>query len=276
MEIAHDLRVIGTTAAYAPDGSAFAFTARPADGSLGPDIYVWRVGESEATAVTSDHRSVFGSWAGDALVGSSVTIDGGASEPRAFVIEDPAAEPSFRPEVGRAWRPVVDPNGRAAVYWSGTLEPAGDNAWVPGDGSLVIGRWAEDGAPGDAEPTPLVDDQDEERAETMIAAGPLTEWDVRWDETGERLAVWIADPEDPTVGRLSLYVVDPFDGRIDLTDPPLLDEPALAGFSIADGRLAWASPDDNAEGSSRVLVLAWTTDGFGQIESASGDFILVR
>ena len=196
--------------------------------------------------------------------------------PPAFVIEDAASEPVIRPEVGLVWRPVVDPTGSAAVYWSGTLEPIDDAGWAPAEGSLVIGRWKAEDAPGEAVPTPLGGEQGEERGETTIVEGPLTDWDVRWDETGERLAVWIADPENPNVGRLSLYVVDPFDGRIDLTSPPLLDEPALAGFSMADGRLAWASPDEGEEGSSRVLVLAWTADGFGQVESASGDFILVR
>ena len=80
--------------------------------------------------------------------------------------------------------------------------------------------------------------------ETTIAEGPLTDWDARWDETGTRLAVWVADADDPSVGKLSLYVVDPFDGSIDLANPPLEDEPALAGFSIDDGRLAWAAPPD--------------------------------
>jgi hypothetical protein len=70
--------------------------------------------------------------------------------------------------------------------------------------------------------------------------------------------------------------VDPFDGRIDLANPPLSSEPALAGFSIADGRLAWAAPATGAEKASRVLILAWTNDGFGQVESAPGDFLLVR
>jgi hypothetical protein len=276
IEIARGLSVVDTTAAYAPDGSAFAFTARPADGSHGPDIYVWHVGDTEALPVTSDHRSVFGSWANDTIVGSSVTTDGDAGLPQAFVIEDATGEPVIRPEVGLVWRPVVDPTGSAAVYWSGTLEPIDDAGWAPAEGSLVIGRWEAEDAPGEAAPTPLGGEQGEERGETTIVEGPLTDWDVRWDETGERLAVWIADPENPNVGRLSLYVVDPFDGRIDLTSPPLLDEPALAGFSMADGRLAWASPDEGEERSSRVLVLAWTADGFGQVESASGEFILVR
>lgn len=283
VEIARGVEVVDSTAAYAPDGSAFAFTAVPVDGSHGPDIYVWTVGDDEARPITTDHRSVFGSWVGDAIVGSTVLADADLNEPAAFVLADPEGEPELLPETGLVWRPVVDPTGGSAVYWSGTVEPNEDGtSWRAAAGSLVLGRWIERDPPSDADaspgaqPTSPGDEQAGEREETTIAEGPMRDWDVRWDETGERLAVWIADTDDPSIGSLSLYVVDPFDGRIDLTNPPLADEPALAGFSLADGRLAWAAPDAEAEGSSRVRILAWTDEGFGRIESAPGDFILVR
>jgi hypothetical protein len=144
-------------------------------------------------------------------------------------------------------------------------------------GRLVVGRWnAGTDTSGGAVATPLTGDQSVERAETTIAKGPLADWDARWDETGTRLAVWVADADDPTVGALSLYVVDPFDGRVDLASPPLEDEQALAGFSIADGRLAWAAPAGNSGKAKHVKILAWTNEGFGQVESVAGDFLLVR
>jgi hypothetical protein len=280
IEIARGVEVVDTTAAYAPDGSAFAFTARPSDGSHGPDIYLWRVGDAEATAITSDHRSVFGSWTGDTIVGSTVVTseDGTTSEPAAFVIS-PDGDTNVRlPQTGLAWRPAVGPGSRSAVYWSGALEPTdNDLGWQTMAGRLVLGRWSIDGdTSGGSAPTPLTGNQTIERAETTIAEGPLADWDARWDETGTRLAVWIANADDPTIGTLSLYVVDPFDGRIDLSNPPLSRVPALAGFSIADGRLAWAAPASGTDTASRVLILAWTNEGFGQVESAPGDVLLVR
>lgn len=277
IEIASGVEVVETTAAYSPDGSAFAFTAYPADGSHGPDIYVWRVGDEEARPVTSDHRSVFGSWSGTMIVGSSVEPAGDdAGEPTAFLLEPDAGELTTLPQAGRAWRPAVDPTGTSAVYWAGRLEATDDGlGWATREGRLVIGRWAGAAPAGGPEPTRLTDDQAAELDETRIARGPLADWDVRWDGTGTRLAVWIADRDDPSVGRLSLYVVDPFDGRIDLDDPPLRDEPALAGFSIGDGRLAWAAPPGESK-ARRVLILAWTEAGFGQVESAPGDVIVVR
>jgi hypothetical protein len=280
VEIASGLDVVDTTAAYAPDGSAFAFTARPSDGSHGPDIYLWKVGDPEARPITTDHRSVFGSWVGDTVVGSTVetTAEGLTGTPAAFVLATDGQGGVSLPQAGLAWRPVVDPTGGAAVYWAGTLEPADDElGWRTVAGQLVIGRWsAVSEASDDAQATPLTGNQSVERAETTIAEGPLADWDARWDETGTRLAVWVADAEDPTVGSLSLYVVDPFDGRIDLANPPLEEAPALAGFSIADGRLAWAAPAGNSGKAKHVRILAWTNEGFGQVESTEGDFLLVR
>jgi hypothetical protein len=282
IEIARDIEVVDSSAAYAADGSAFAFTARPADGSHGPDIYVWHDGDSEAVPVTDDHRSVFGSWVGDTIVGSTVITEAETANeaPRAFVLEPGSEETAGLPQTGLAWRPAVAPTGGSAAYWAGSLEPAADGTgWQTVDGRLVLGRWeiGSDTSGGGASPTPLQGNQAEERAETTIARGPLSDWDARWDATGTRLAVWIADPDNTAVGRLSLYVVDPFDGRIvDLENPPLLDEPALAGFSITDGRLAWATPAGHSGKAKRVQILAWTDEGFGQVETASGDVLLVR
>jgi hypothetical protein len=276
IEIARDIEVIDTTAAYAPDGSAFAFTALPADGSHGPDIYVWRVGDSAAVPVTSDHRSVFGSWSGETIVGSTVASDGSRDEPAAFVLPGDGEERILRPETGLVWRPAVDPNGQLAVYWAGSLKADGER-WSTKSGRLVIGRWSDDGdTTGGAAPTPLTGNQAEERDETTIARGPIADWDARWDKSGTRLAVWIADKDDPAIGRLSLYVVDPFSGTIDLSRPPLENEPAMAGFSIADGRLAWASPASASGKPSAVKILAWNDAGFGKVETATGDVLLIR
>jgi hypothetical protein len=279
VEIAHGLEVLETNAGYAPDGSAFAFTAQPKDGSHGPDIYVWRVGDERAQAVTKDHRSVFGSWSGDGIVGSTLDVssDGAEAAPRAIVIKT-SKDPVALPGAGSVWRPSVDRSGTNAVYWTGGLEREGDG-WKTGDGKLVIGRWGDAATAPQASAlatAPAASDQPSARHETTIAQGPLRDWDARWDETGTRLAVWIADPDKPSEGKLSLYVVDPFDGKIELDNPPLKDAPALAGFSIADGRLAWATPDDGSADGNRVLILAWQNDDFGKVESAPGDFLLIR
>jgi hypothetical protein len=78
----------------------------------------------------------------------------------------------------------------------------------------------------------------------------------------------MADPVDPDVGSISLHEVDAESGELDPNGPLLAGVPALAGFSIGDGRLAWATPPGQGGEGSRIVVLAWTGEAAGRIESA--------
>ena len=102
----------------------------------------------------------------------------------------------------------------------------------------------------------------------MIADGAAPEFDVRWDVTGSWLAVWIADPDAGSFGRLSLIHVDPATGHIDRPTGAPQDVAALPGFSIADGRLAWATPPGQGGEGSRVQIVAWTAESVGSVETA--------
>jgi len=104
----------------------------------------------------------------------------------------------------------------------------------------------------------------------VIEAGRVVEWEARWDPSGTRLAVWIADEADPSIGRLSLYVVDPETGRFDPSARLLRDQQALAGFSLGEGLLAWATPPGQDGEGSRVQVLAWSGDVVGSAETTPG------
>ncbi len=283
VRIAEDVILVGQSAAYSPNGEWFAFTARPADGSAGPDIYVWKVGEPAARAVTTDHRSAFGSWVGnDMAVGSSVAkgTEGATSGDAASYLLDPATGAQVPlPQTGRTWRPSVDPSGRRAVYWTGSLRRSSEAPVdLPDDGRLVVGDWATGDAAASGSPaaTPLAGDQEANRHETTIRSGAMSDWDARWDSTGTKLAVWVADPDDPTVGALSLYAVDPFNGRVDLKKPLLDAQRATAGFSISDGKLVWAEPAADGSGTGRILVLAWTDQGTGTIETLPDKVIVIR
>jgi hypothetical protein len=138
------------TAAYSPDGAWFAFSARRADGSQGPDVYVVRAGETSATPLTTDHRSVFASWLGNVVIASRTLpaeADATAS-PSPAPIEgetiaiDPATGASAVVTGRGLWRPAIDPSHERAVYWDGALEAAENGAMVQAtEGSLVIGPW---------------------------------------------------------------------------------------------------------------------------------------
>ena len=286
IEIAHDVVLVGQSAAYSADGRWFAFTAHPADSSIGPDIYVWKVGDLLANPVTTDHRSVFGSWAGGVMVGSTVvatTTGNGASartdvEPASFLLDPTTRAVTPLPQTGHAWRPAVDPTGRFAVYWAGTLRATTATDYAPDAGRLVLGDWAAAAAASDAPaPTTLKGDQGTARHETTISSGRLEDWDARWDSTGTHLAIWIADPQNPAVGNLSLYAVDSFDGKIDLKSPLLNQKRAIAGYSIADGQLVWAEPAaDGSTSGGRIQLLAWTAEGSGTVGTVTGPVIVIR
>jgi hypothetical protein len=279
VQIAHNVIVVGQSASYSTSGAWFAFTARPSDGTAGPDIYVWRVGDAQAHPITTDHRSELGSWNGDIIVGSNaIDIPNGAVG-GAFLIDPATDRQTLLPQAGNAWRPSVDPSNRQAVYWTGRLRSTTDGpGFAPDTGRLVLGTWAAATSTPTDGPSPTAPaDQPTDRNETTIASGPLSDWDARWDETGTHLAVWIADSSDPSYGRLSLYAVDQFDGRIDLKKPLIDGRIAKAGYAISQGKMVWAEPAPNGgSGDGRIFVFAWTDKGSGEVEGVPGHVIVIR
>jgi hypothetical protein len=264
LAIVSNVKVVGESAAYSSDGAWFAFTARPSDDSVGPDIYVWHVGDEQAHAVTADHSSVFGSWVDGLIVGSRPAAAGASEVEASSFLLDPASgdETAFG---SPAWRPIVDPAGDRAVTWVGTVKLGSDGLTsVPATGSLVLRGFNK--AAG-TEPS--------DGTATVVADGPISEFDVRWDETGSWLAVWIADPTDLAIGRLSLLHLDPATGALDRPHGAPQDVTALPGFSIEDKRLAWATPPGQGGEGSRVQIVAWTNDTVGAVESNPVEGVVV-
>ncbi len=266
LAIASGIQVVGESAAFSPDGNWFAFTARLADASEGTDVYTWRVGDEKAQAITDDGDSYFASWAGDRLIVSRPD-DASTAEPDAMSVSiDPAS--GDETDAGYVWRPAVDPTSELAIVWDGRLTRARDGAtWAPADGALELRTWSAEG-PGPA------DGADLSRVVTDAAPG---DFDVRWDETGEWVAVWLADRDDPVVGRLTLFHVDREQTRLEHVDGAPDDVPALPGFSIGDGRLAWATPRGQGGEGSRVQIAAWSKTDVGIVESSPGeDPVVIR
>jgi hypothetical protein len=242
IEIARDVTIVGSVAAYSADGRQFAFSARPADGSTGPDVYLWQVGESMASAVTTDHGSVFAGWIGGNLLASRVV----AGTPVTMLIS-PATGTATRVGSQPMWLPTVAPGADVAIWWDGSVRHGPDGrTWIPDTGRLILAPWPDDGG-----------------AVQVLAPAPLADWEVRWDSTGSVLAVWLLPGGSGSVGRLSLYPIDPDTGMPDVSRPRLADAPAYAGFSLRDGRLAWSAPGSG--GGSTVQVLAWNGTTVGQM-----------
>jgi Putative zinc-finger len=262
LAIASDLTLVDDAAAFSADGAWFAFTARPTDGSSGPDAYIWHVGDEKAHRVTSDGASVFASWDGGELVVSRATerTDGEWDPVTVRIEPETGAE---RP-AGNLWRPVVDPSGTHAVAWVGTVKLADDGiTMVPANGRLELRDWA-DAAGGLAAGG----------AAQVVSEAQPGDFDVRWDETGSWFAVWVSHPATGT-GRLTLFRVDPATGLLEHPAGAPVDVHALPGFSIGKGRLAWATPPGQGGEGSRVQIVAWTRDGVGTVETAPGDGLIV-
>jgi hypothetical protein len=247
IEIASNVQIVGSTAAYSPDGTRFAFSARPADGDQGPDVYVWTVGDARADAITDDHASVFAGWLGRRLLVSRVA----GSEARTVEMRASGsrAEPVYDAPM---WRPTVSPDGNAGVWWDGSVRPdAAGASWLPDRGRLVLRGWPAAGT------------------SQVLADTGLTDWAVAWDEDGTKLAVWTTTGNAGEPGSLSLYPVDPQTGRADLDHPELDGAAAFAGFSLRSGRLTWSAPAE--AGDTTVQVLAWQGDKVGRFELPTED-----
>lgn len=282
IEIVHDVILVGSVSGYSADGTGFAFAARPADGSTGPDVYVWRTTDSQARSVTSDHASVFAGWMGDRLLVSRVT-DG--NPVTALLDAETGAEQAVA--ATSMWRPAVAADQRTAVWWDGTVAPAGDGfTWAPAVGRLVIGGWpglvvdpqasppapaaspaaspADHSTAPDPGPTGVAPSSTAAGQVQVLASGTIRDWQVRWDETGTALALWVTDGAAGAPGTLSLYAVNAATGIVDLARPLLANAPAFDGFSLRDGRLAWSAPGEG--GDTTVEVLAWSGTTVGQLQ----------
>ncbi len=273
VKIAEKVVLVGASPAYSPDGLWVAFSARPVDGSHGPDIFAWRVGEKRAVALTDDHNSVFSGWVDGRVVASSArvvaTAEGGtanAAPPagadpstvvaRSYLLDPAAGTATELPRDG-VWRPVIDATDRVVVYWTGSLAWSdAQQAWIPAQGRLVAASWRSllDGA-GDTASRPLP---------SRAAGESVVDWEVRFDPAGRRLGVWVADSAEPGTGRLALVDVDD-NGKLGAV--VLADAAALPGFSLDADRLAWSTPPGRNGEGSLVTVYAWRGDAAGQLRS---------
>ena len=265
LAIASGIEVVGESAAYSADGGWFAFTARPGDGSGGPDVYIWRVGDARAERLTTDHSSYFASWSGNRAIVSRPAD----REARTTDAVSVAIDPVSRDErsVGAVWRPMVDPSGHFAIAWDGTLDRTdGPLAWHPAEGRLALRTWS-DGRDGG---TP--NGSDDRRVVADEARG---DFDVRWDETGEWAAIWVGNDSETATGRLTLVHLDESKDRFEHIKGAPEDLPAMPGFSIASGRLAWATPRGQGGEGSRVQIAAWSGNGVGIVASGPGEDVVV-
>lgn len=342
---------------YSEDGQWFAFSAKPLVGGGGPDLYVWHVGDDQASRVTQDGATFFSGWYKNLIVASGIVLSPdvtppasvapassaaaatapptGSASPLPSPTTDGSTAPApdahpysflFDPVTGQrtdfaqrdVWLPAIDPTGRFVAYWSGTVRPADGSTdgapgavWRPGHGRLVLDGWSApipvpepspdalgtDASgqasiePPDVSPSATTSESPassgdlgtEQPSQPAVAEGPagtpltlagapVADFELHFDPTGTRLAIWVADPDDGKIGPLWLVTLDPVLGGPVQTDQPLQAPGVVAerGFSLQQGRLGWVTPPGQDGQPSSVHVLGWSGDEFGQVQTVPG------
>ena len=79
-----------------------------------------------------------------------------------------------------------------------------------------------------------------------VASGPgaVFDWIVRWDRSGQYVAIWAANPSSVKIGRLTLFSIDSGSGLVNVNEPRLLAEKVLSSVSFDDSTLVYTSAVD--------------------------------
>jgi hypothetical protein len=139
--ILEDALGVGSPPAWSSDGQMLAFSAMPADGTAGPDLYVWQPGDGTARRLSDDQSTYFASWSGARIVVSRL-VEPAADEPIAVtVVIDPASGEERIVEEEAMWLPQLNGPATHAVAWQGTLTWRG-HAATADLGALYLLDWA--------------------------------------------------------------------------------------------------------------------------------------
>jgi hypothetical protein len=76
------------------------------------------------------------------------------------------------------------------------------------------------------------------------STGLVQTWSVRWDASGDHVAIWVADVGSARVGRLSLFSVNRDDDSVDTTEPLLAADKVMAGVGFDATHLVYTSAVD--------------------------------
>ena len=176
--------VVGRDPEFSADGSLVAFAARPVDHSTGPDVFLWRSGQEQATRITFRHSGLFAGWYGGRILISEISAGGANADRSISYIWEPSTGRTLA--IGRPMLlPAVDPTGKYLVYWSGTV--ALDQAtglWGPANGDLYFDSWSNltltpaSFAPGEAPtatPSPTPSPTPAPTVEPTLASSPSLE-----------------------------------------------------------------------------------------------------
>ena len=240
--IAQDVVLVGGRAAYSPDGTWFAFSARPADPATGPDVYVWRVGEAATHAITTDHAAVFAGWVGERILVSAPDetarrtvsrIEARSADASPNTAAEPSIATSATPTPHGTARASAKPAPHATARPSATSAASAAAAATDGpSGSIGPAATSSPDAPAPTVPfSYLVDPAT--GARTLLDTRGL--WMPSVDPTGSRVVGWLGTVRvDP-----STRAWRPADGSLVVQSWP-------AVLGVPDAAAPSASPEPSA------------------------------
>lgn len=93
-----------------------------------------------------------------------------------------------------------------------------------------------------------------QRVPVGSAPGIVTSWSVRWDATGQYVAIWVADAGATDVGQVTLFNVIPGSNMLNV-DGLLLSASACSNIQFDDSQFAYTSPGQGGDGKTYLFQL---------------------
>ena len=84
--------------------------------------------------------------------------------------------------------------------------------------------------------------------------GIVTSWSVRWDPTGQYVAIWVADAGVTDIGQVTLLNVIPGSNLLNV-DGLLLSASACSNIQFDDSQFVYTSPGQGGDGKTYLFQL---------------------
>jgi hypothetical protein len=182
----------GRRIAWSPDGRYLAFTVAPTESDGSSDVWLFDRTTASARQLTRAGNAYFASWAPQNAGNEQLWISLGEANPVSQLAQFPAAGgiPASDPlageatTVGAVFAPLVSPDGKQALYWTGTMARDGMNGWIFSRGGMpqltpMNGNW---------KGTPLFSDLSVPQDGQAFSSGELS-----WADDSDAYAVWAAN-----------------------------------------------------------------------------------
>jgi hypothetical protein len=84
--------------------------------------------------------------------------------------------------------------------------------------------------------------------------GTLASWSVRWDGTGQYMAIWVANPGSADIGHVTLFNVIPGQNLLNV-DGVLLSTSARSNIQFDNAQFVYTSPAQGGDGKTYLFAL---------------------